>query len=453
MARILFEPGPKARPGIQKAFLATPCYDAPSPSYALALFASAAALAKAGIDAALEIYAGHCHVDDSRNRLVKDFLETDCTDLVFLDADIGWRPEALVRLLRHERDIVGGVYPLKNDEEAYPVELLRPDAVWTDAAGLVEAEWLPTGFLRLRRAVLEAFDAAAPHFTDKDHEPGRRMVPVIFEREMAGAVRFSGDYAFCRKWAAMGGKLYLDPHGTFEHEGAKVWRGNYLNWVQRNNGIALQRGAQAICERRETLETYAALVACWNNPWSIPLDELAALVGAVRATTGAVLECGSGLSTIVMAAAAEDGREVWALEHDTGWLMRVSAEARRCVTGAQICYAPLKAYGDCDWYTVPPGVPQELGMIFCDGPLARTKGGRNGILAADVLERLAPGGAFIIDDATPDQAPLLAAIEARLGAVFHVTDGKRPFAILRRPLSGERHGLRETPKIRLFKAS
>ena len=443
MARILFEPGPPARPGRQKAFLATPCYAAPAPDYALALFRSAAALAAAGIDAALEIYAGHCHVDDARNRLVKDFLETDCTDLVFLDADVGWAAADLARLLGYARDVVGGVYPLKNDEEAYPVELLRPDAVRTEADGLIEAEWLPTGFLRLRRAVLEAFDAAAPHFADKDHEAGRRLTPVIFEREMAGAVRFSGDYGFSRKWRAMGGQLWLDPECAFAHAGEKVWRGAYLTWVTRKNGTALAHGLAAIGAGAQTLETYAALVAAWNNPWSIPVEELATLVGLVLATEGPILECGSGLSTLVMGSAAAPGRELWALEDDAAWLARLNNEARRCrVTGLRLCYAPLRSYGAgaaaVDWYTLPEGLPERFGLIFCDGPLRKTRGERVGILAAGVLERLAPGGALIMDDAEPDAAAaaLRSEIEARTGGRFHIVNaggGRRPFAVLRRP--------------------
>ena len=71
----------------QRVFLATPCYGGLSAGYAFALFASSAALSKAGMVAELAIYSGNCHVDDSRHTLVADFLASECTDLVFLDAD------------------------------------------------------------------------------------------------------------------------------------------------------------------------------------------------------------------------------------------------------------------------------------------------------------------------------------------------------------------------------
>jgi acetone carboxylase gamma subunit len=42
------------------------------------------------------LLSGNCHVDDARNSVVREFLASDCTELVFIDADVSWEPETLV---------------------------------------------------------------------------------------------------------------------------------------------------------------------------------------------------------------------------------------------------------------------------------------------------------------------------------------------------------------------
>jgi hypothetical protein len=106
-----YEEGPPAEG--RKVLLAIPTYEKPDTSLAFALSRSREALTSAGIQSALIILEGNCHVDDARNSLVRDFLESDCTDLVFLDADVTWEPKGLVALCERDEDIVGGVYPYR----------------------------------------------------------------------------------------------------------------------------------------------------------------------------------------------------------------------------------------------------------------------------------------------------------------------------------------------------
>ena len=449
MARFLTVSGPVKVEGRRKVFLATPCYDKPAPEYVAAMFETVAALAAADIDAALEIYVGHCHVDVSRNRLARDFLESDCDALVFLDADNGWRPEDLARLCGHERDVVGGTYPLKKDEEDYPVRMLeRPgEPIGYDAAGLVEVEALPTGFLSISRRCFEEMDSIAPHFEDKDHKPGQRMVPIIFERIIFGQ-RIGGDYQFCQKWRAMGGRVFLDPDCAFTHVGDKVWSGNWIDWIQRNNGEALAVGLAKVGQGEETPETYQLLVRVWGNPWSAPADELAVLAGAVRGTAGLkdkkgkplpILEIGSGLSSLVMASVCEKPRVTWALEHDMSFLAKVNYEAAKCrVVDLNVCYSPLEPRdeeGGSGWYKLPSDLPSQFSMIFVDGPPRRGGNERAGILGGlDLNVALAPGGVLVMDDADASSLPLREAIEGLLDAKFDVMGILgRDYAVLKRP--------------------
>src|SRR5688572_1419621 len=113
MSNHFYDEGPPATG--KKVLLATPSYDRPCAAYTFAIAKSREALSQAGIQSAYLLLQGNCHVDDARNSIVRDFLESDCTDLVFLDADVDWEPEALVQLCQRECDVVGGVYPYRRD--------------------------------------------------------------------------------------------------------------------------------------------------------------------------------------------------------------------------------------------------------------------------------------------------------------------------------------------------
>ena len=121
MSNRFYDSGPSATG--QKVFLATTAYDSPDASYTFSIARSREALTAAGIQSAYYLLQGNCHVDDARNAVVRDFLESDCTELVFLDADVSWEPDALVELCKINRDLVGGVYPYRreSEEEKMPV--------------------------------------------------------------------------------------------------------------------------------------------------------------------------------------------------------------------------------------------------------------------------------------------------------------------------------------------
>jgi len=97
----------------RRVFLAVPSYGPISAITTFALFRAHAALIAHGFDVEFGLLAGDCHVDDARNRLAREFLAGTCTELVFIDADIGFAPDELLKLLSHDQPVVGGTYPIK----------------------------------------------------------------------------------------------------------------------------------------------------------------------------------------------------------------------------------------------------------------------------------------------------------------------------------------------------
>lgn len=372
MARMLHRREVPAPDGAQKVFIAVAAYQDCGAGFTWSLFHTGATLAKAGIASELAIYSGNCHVDDSRNRLVRDFLNSDCTDLVFLDADVAWRAADFLTLLAYDRDVVAGVYPKKHGDDTYPVKLL-PGEQWSDADGLIEVQGVPTGFLRIRRGVLELLAAEAETYNAKND--GAYATACIFERQIHAGSRWGGDYVFCRKWRAMGGRIYVDPAMRFEHSGEHTWIGSLGNWMRQRSGIGLKSGLDAISAHEEGPEHFIDMLDAWNNPFAASSLMLKGLVEAVRAKGGPVLECGSGLTTLCMAAARPD-IEIHCLENSPVFAEHLRQEAARYgLSNITIHTRPLKD----GWYDAPIAGERDWSLVVIDGP-PRKDGGRIGAL-------------------------------------------------------------------------
>ena len=144
------------------------------------------------------------------------------------------------------------------------------------------------------------------------------------------------------------------------------------------------------------------LQAGWGNEgFAAHTDYLEEAANRAVATSGAILECGSGLTTILLGwLAGRRGIETWSLEHMPEWHAQIARTLRRYrVPKAHVCLAPLRDYGDFWWYDPPlERMPETFKLIVCDGPPGTTPGNRYGLLPV-LGERLHPGSLILLDDA------------------------------------------------------
>lgn len=369
--------------------LATVVYRDPAASYTFSMAASRMALAAAGWASAYYLLSGNCHVDDARNAVCRDFLTSDCTDLVFLDADVSWKPDDLVTLLNFDADFVGGVYPYRrdNDVDMMPVRCL---AGAVPENGLVEVDGLPTGFLRLKRHVIERMAAFAPKLRDTPTNP---PMPVLFERDFLGEGRRSGDIRFAMRWREMGGKVHAALDLVLGHTGTMIHHDSMAAYMRRWGSETLSYMAKEIKAGRVSAELFDEARYAFKNPFTPPSSVLMTAALAARKADGDILEIGSGLSTIAMAAATE--KKVWAVEHDPVWAAKLEQMAYQAGTrNIALVTAPIKD----GWYDPKEmeGIPDHFALAFCDGP-PRAVGSR-----MPFFERLAQTADIVIADDCDD---------------------------------------------------
>jgi len=176
----------------------------------------------------------------------------------------------------------------------------------------------------------------------------------------------------------------------------------------------------------------SALIYGWGNEsWSAREEYLAACLQHALKCQGPILECGSGLTTLLVGAIAQrSGNSLWSLEHHPEWRERVGACLEEyAIEAARICQAPLRDYGDFSWYDAPlDTLPRKVSLVICDGPPADTPGGRYGLVPV-MAERLQPGCVVLLDDAARTHEHAIAIRWAReLDRQYEMLGVEKPYA-------------------------
>ena len=214
-----------------KPYVCTPAYDGNvTKDYALALADTGMMMAAHGYPMQVGIMGNSAFIEISRNTFVQMFLETDCTHLFFVDADLHWEPRAFLGLLQSGFPVCAGLYRRRQEPEDYPVKYVEsPEGgIQLVNGGWIRCERVPTGFLCIERYVIEEMANVAPKW--KLH--GQPDVPQVFYRDILPDGRFIGeDYKFCDDYREMyGDDIYVWPDFDFVHGGYKC---NWHNFIMK----------------------------------------------------------------------------------------------------------------------------------------------------------------------------------------------------------------------------
>ena len=180
-----------------------------------------------GLDWTVETMTNESLISRARNTLTAKFLHTkESTHLMFIDADIGWEPWHLLVMLNHDKDVVGGLYPMKSLPVKWCVNGI-PDAVQDDPSGLIEVTKTGTGFLLMKRHVFEklnAHPAVKPFINDIGLDPVLNpYMKTYFDTAVRENRYYSEDWTFCENWRDIGGQVFIDKRVLLKHTGTYVF--------------------------------------------------------------------------------------------------------------------------------------------------------------------------------------------------------------------------------------
>ncbi len=229
--------GAQVTPSGRKVWVAIPCYTGTVTIVTLqSLMHDCIKLTERGDTVRVFTEFGHADIHLLRAQIVARFLEdTEATDLVFVDSDVGWPPYCLPRLLDHDVDMVGGCYPRRTFPQSFLFRSEEAGKLTGDAdTGLMEVTGLGGGFLRMRRAVLEQmadhYRAELGHYDPSIMGTENKQVVRLFDpywwTTETGERRVLGeDYSFCQRWLDLGGKIYMDSIFPMAHVGSHTFSG------------------------------------------------------------------------------------------------------------------------------------------------------------------------------------------------------------------------------------
>ena len=245
-------------------FIATPCYGGQiGEPYFRSMMRFAILCNKYNIQYTISTLANESLITRGRNTLTSFFMEnTAATHLFFIDADIEFNPEDILRMVAYDKDIVVGAYPKKALNWTSIISAARADESETEETieghssnyvvnfdflkdengnhtpqvqiedNLVKLKDAGTGFMCIKKEVIQKMFDKHPEMkyvndinVDQKFEP---FMYALFDTIIDPDSRryLSEDYMFCRTWQNMGGTVYLDPRTALNHVGHYTFRGN-----------------------------------------------------------------------------------------------------------------------------------------------------------------------------------------------------------------------------------
>ena len=217
---------------------------------------------------------GLCTITDSlinraRNNVVAKFMAFEkATHLMFIDADIGWEPEAIVKLLWHDKDVITAAYPIKqiewdkveqNVKAGVPSDKLLDNSVrfvvnavkdkdnltLNVSNGAIEIFDAGTGFMLIKKEVIHKLIEKYPELRYNDdtgalNDLEKKWTYAFFNSYIDPHLRrfLSEDYGFCRYWQNMGGKIWVEPAIELTHIGRMKYKGTMMTFLEKHAKVS-----------------------------------------------------------------------------------------------------------------------------------------------------------------------------------------------------------------------
>lgn len=206
-----------------------------------------------GIETEFLVIANCPVLSVARNTLVAMFMaDPEATDLFFIDYDVKFNAAAVIKLLRRPEPIVAGAYRVKKDETNWAVEIQKVDGIPAGKIDgdevLLKADFLATGFMRIKRGVFERMYEAYPDLRYEENVIKNENRPISEAYDLFGMgidkrrLRFTTeDFFFSLRWRDIGGELWVYPDIDFDHIGKKAYSGNFHEYLLQLPGSKLER--------------------------------------------------------------------------------------------------------------------------------------------------------------------------------------------------------------------
>lgn len=193
----------------------------------------------------------------ARNVCAMQFLKSDATHMMFIDADIMFNTEHVIRMLRSQKELVCGIYAKKAIDfekvkevapkcqdmkeltelcARYNVNLSPTDTVLQD--GFLKVHYAPTGFMMIHKEALRAFVDEHPELEYKNDIRGYGFGEPCYDIFKCGVINaryLSEDYYFCHLWKQSKRDVWVDFKTNLGHIGPIIYHSNPFKLFQASS--------------------------------------------------------------------------------------------------------------------------------------------------------------------------------------------------------------------------
>lgn len=262
-------------------YILTPCFGSVCfVNYVHCLISTIEVFRQYGIEVIIEFCRNDSLVSRARNNLVaRAMANPKMTHIMFIDNDITWDANDILKLMISDKNLVGGIYPLKNynwsdllvdkknpsnpspntvqqmidrknnsqfkdiisDESMVQFNLVRYNVNYLDSTlnidkNLAKVKHIATGFMMIKRNVIEKMSQAFPstkyvddvNFLKKEEN---EFAYALFDCGVEEGHYFSEDWLFCHRWTKMGGSIWMDVSIALTHTGIEDYKGCYITSI------------------------------------------------------------------------------------------------------------------------------------------------------------------------------------------------------------------------------
>lgn len=235
-----------------KVAIATPMYGGVcNGSYMKSVITLLSFLQGSGYDFTYLDLANESLISRARNTLTEAFLRTDSTHLLFIDADQGFDPAGVLKMINEDVDVIGAAVPMKainwervkaatkagveniQDYTAfYNINVENQEdlkTIYENPNEKAEIKNVGTGLLLVKRDVFEEMKAHVDAYKSNQPDtygilPGDQVYNFWNIGIDDNEIFMSEDFFFCETWKKMGGKIYLAPYVKVTHAGTYWFR-------------------------------------------------------------------------------------------------------------------------------------------------------------------------------------------------------------------------------------
>ena len=212
--------------------IAMPCYDSVKVSTMMSVIKLVQQLGKSGVAVGINTIKSPL-IHQARNYLTSVFLTTEYTHLLFIDSDVEFEPEAVIRMLIAKKDVICTPYRVKSSDvkkKIYTVEIKK--AAPLETGDIIEIIGGPTGIMLIHRDVFKKIIEKFPELKIKNsvfpkEGPDHQYYYNFFDFKFEDGYSVGEDVSFCHLVGKAGFKLYANTASPTKHHGSYAWSGTF----------------------------------------------------------------------------------------------------------------------------------------------------------------------------------------------------------------------------------